>query len=76
MISELSVEFLDHKHSKLKVCIVHDPWGVADGDLVPKFLRLSVGGLDGQETEFFVSREAAARLLRSLEHGLIELART
>lgn len=70
MIKEPSVEFSDHKHSKLSVGIVHDPWGINDGDPFPTFLRICVSEPDGQETEFFVSKDAAPKLIRSIEEAL------
>lgn len=70
MIKEPSLEFADHKQSKLSVGIVHDPWGITDGDPVPTFLRISVCGAGGQETEFFVSGDAAPKLIKSIEDAL------
>lgn len=74
MIKEPSVEFADHKQSRLSFGVVHDPWGISDGDPVPTFLRLCVREPGGQETEFLISKDAAPQLMRSIEDALRTLA--
>lgn len=73
MIKEPCVEFSDHKHAKLSVGVVHDPWGISDGDPVPTFLRVCVCDPTGRETEFLVSKDEAPKLIRSIEDALSAL---
>ena len=74
MIKEPCVEFADHKRSKLSVGVVHDPWGITDGDPVPTFLRICLSDPTGRETEFLVAKDAAPKLMRSIEDALNALA--
>lgn len=74
MIKEPSVEFSDHKQAKLSVGVVHDPWGISDGEPVPTFLRVCISDPAGREAEFLVSKEAASKLMRSIDDALTALA--
>jgi hypothetical protein len=70
MIKEPCVEYSDHKSAKLSVGVVHDPWGITDGDPVPTFVRICVGDPAGRETDFLVSRDAAPKLIKAIEDAL------